>query len=187
MPSLENRNGSYRVVFRLLGRKFSRTLRTRNAKTARGTFARLEDNLRRVELGTLVIPSGANVPTFLLSDGNAQHLARQTATIPELTLAGLFSRYSAHLPEESLEKNTLAMIQIHLRHLLKVFGGTFPVRNMDGSRVSSEIRQSKSQRQGPARKATYGRSPCHHRSPRFFATGARYIRAASSRFAAGWT
>lgn len=68
MASLENRNGSYRVVFRYAGRKLSRSLETTHLTEARASVARLEDNLRRLELGLLVLPSGVDVMAFLLSD-----------------------------------------------------------------------------------------------------------------------
>lgn len=53
MASLERRNGSFRIVFRYAGRKFGRSLKTANEKAATACLARLEDNLRRLELGTL--------------------------------------------------------------------------------------------------------------------------------------
>ena len=68
MASIENRGSTYRIIFRDHGRKFSRSLHTRSEKTALGALARLEDNLRRLELGTLLVPEGADVATFLLSD-----------------------------------------------------------------------------------------------------------------------
>lgn len=53
MASLEKRNGIFRVVFRFSGQKFSRSLKTSEEKSANLSLARLEDNLRRLELGTL--------------------------------------------------------------------------------------------------------------------------------------
>ena len=54
MPSLEQREGRYRFVFRFAGEKFSRTLKTAKAEDAEASFARLKDNLRRAEFGHLV-------------------------------------------------------------------------------------------------------------------------------------
>lgn len=53
MASIEQRGCSFRVVFRYRGRKFTRSLLTADERQASATLARLEDNLRRVELGTL--------------------------------------------------------------------------------------------------------------------------------------
>ena len=56
MASLELRKGKYRVVFRYGGQKFSRSLRTEDEHKAKLSLARLEDNLSRLELGTLDLP-----------------------------------------------------------------------------------------------------------------------------------
>lgn len=71
MASLEQRNGSYRVVFRLNGQKYARSLKTSEESQALLALAQLEDNLRRVELGTLSIHDGDDPVVVLLSSGNA--------------------------------------------------------------------------------------------------------------------
>ncbi len=87
MASLEKRNGNYRVVFRFGGRKFSRSLKTRNDKAATACLARLEDNLRRLELGTLDIPVDADPASFLLSDGKRNGQVR----LPDVVTLDSFS------------------------------------------------------------------------------------------------
>jgi len=61
MASLEKRKGSYRVVFRYAGKKFSTSLKTKSRTAATASVARLEDNLRRLELGTLSLPDEADL------------------------------------------------------------------------------------------------------------------------------
>lgn len=51
MASIEFRGDSYRIVFRHAGEKFSRSLKTDNAKTANASLARLEDNLHALNKG----------------------------------------------------------------------------------------------------------------------------------------
>jgi hypothetical protein len=70
MASFEQRAGRFRIVFRYAGQKFNRPIKTTNEKNTRGTLARLEDNLRRLGLGALLLPEAADIVTFLLSDGN---------------------------------------------------------------------------------------------------------------------
>jgi len=88
MASLEKRNRIYRVVFRFERQKYSRSLKTRSERAANASLARLDDNLRRVELGLLSIPDDADVATFLLSDGNSAHRTqrpeRSVRTLKEL-------------------------------------------------------------------------------------------------------
>jgi hypothetical protein len=72
MATLEKRSGKYRVIFYVDGQRFSRSLKTRIEREAIASIARLEDNLRRVELGLLVPPPGADLASFLLSDGRIE-------------------------------------------------------------------------------------------------------------------
>lgn len=69
MPWLiPNDSGSYHVAFRYLGRKYRRTLRTGDRREAECLLARVEDNLRLIERGRIVIPSDVDVASFLMSD-----------------------------------------------------------------------------------------------------------------------
>ncbi|MCA9124659.1 MAG: site-specific integrase [Planctomycetaceae bacterium] len=119
MASIEQRGSSFRIVFRYDGRKYSRSLHTSDRDAAAGSLARLEDNLRRAELGTLVIPEGADVATFLLSDG--KRTAKREHS-PIRTLAELMDAYFDGLPENSLEDNTLYLMKLHRRHLERLLG-----------------------------------------------------------------
>ncbi len=69
MASIELRNGTFRIVFRYGGQKFARSLKTTELSEANLALARLQDNLRRVQLGTLVIEPGADLATYLPSSG----------------------------------------------------------------------------------------------------------------------
>lgn len=127
MASLEKREGSYRVVFRFAGKKFSSSLRTRNRKAATASVARLEDNLRRLELGTLSFPDDADLAYFLLSDGK---LNGKPKVQEPLTLEQLLERFFENLPNGNLEDTTLYGMQVHKRRLLRVFGYRFPVQKL---------------------------------------------------------
>ncbi len=119
MASIELRNGTYRIVFRYGGQKFARSLKTTELSEANLALARLQDNLRRVELGTLVIEPGADLATYLLSSGAFS----QKAKVDKTPLLGeLLDRYYASIPQASLEKSTWKMLQIHLRHLKRLIG-----------------------------------------------------------------
>lgn len=119
MASLENRNGSYRVVFRYAGRKFSRSLETSHLIEARASVARLEDNLRRLELGLLLLPEGVDLAAFLLSDGRIVSKPRVSGI---QTLEELLHCYFAQVPAGSLEESTLYGMHIHANHLYRILG-----------------------------------------------------------------
>jgi len=69
MASIELRGNSYRIVFRYQRLKFNRSLKTGNLGTANACLARVEDNLRRLDMGLIAVPEGADIAQFLLSDG----------------------------------------------------------------------------------------------------------------------
>ncbi|MEM7477681.1 MAG: DUF3596 domain-containing protein [Planctomycetota bacterium] len=69
MASIEKRGKSFRVIFRYDGQRYTRSLHTRLEKVAISSLLRLEDNLRRVELGTQEVPEEVDPADFLLSDG----------------------------------------------------------------------------------------------------------------------
>jgi hypothetical protein len=119
MAWLEKRGDGFRICFRFSGQKFTRSLFTHDARAANGALARLEDNLRRVELGTLEIPDTGDLSTFLLSDGRT---AQRPALPRRLTLKELFSEYFAQLPEGALEECTTSSMKTHQGQLSGHFG-----------------------------------------------------------------
>jgi integrase len=119
MASLERRDNRFRIVFRYDGKKFSRAIKTTSERAALATVARLEDNLRRVELGTLGVPADVDLATFLLSDG--QTVA--TPSAPTLrSLGQLLKEYIASVPYGSIEHTSIGCLRIHQKHLNRVLG-----------------------------------------------------------------
>jgi integrase len=134
MASLEKRGRSFRIVFRYQGIKYTKSLSTRSEKAADAAFARLEDNLHRLELGTLEPPDGQELAGFLLGDGRAKSLAPTDASLPTepetLTLAALFATFWAMLPDGSLEQTTVTGMEIHQRQLEKHFHRDFLIGSL---------------------------------------------------------
>jgi hypothetical protein len=102
MASLEMRGRRYRVVFRYGGRKFQHPLKTRDQGEAASCLARVEENLRLLERGRLVPPPGADLPTFLLSDGKLAErpVVAKAFTLQTLTLSDL----QGHVDRRAKEK-----------------------------------------------------------------------------------
>ena len=112
-------SGVYQIAFRVGDRKLKRSLKTTSRKDAEAARSRLEENLRLLERGRLILPSHADIATFLLSDGRIE----QPIAVPNpVTISELFERYRQELPSGSLEANSLATIEIHLNHLERLIG-----------------------------------------------------------------
>jgi integrase len=136
MASLEQRNRRFRVVFRFAGQKFGRALKTSNREDAEASLARLKDNLRRAELGHLVVPDGADIAIFLLSDG-------QLSAKPKLprirTLKQLLDSYIASIPKEAIESSTRQGMDIHITHLLRELGDGLLVAGLGTTDLQSYV------------------------------------------------
>lgn len=146
MASLENRSGHYHVVFRFGGKKFTRSLETDNEREADRLRTNLEQTIRDVKSGRMVIPDDADIATFLLSDGK---LTDQVVieTVEErreevaLTLRALFTSFTDKLPEGALEENTLDTMSTHRDHLIRILGAEIFVESIDLNSIDKYVKQ----------------------------------------------
>lgn len=119
--------GSWRISFRFGERRFNRSLKTNNKQEAEARQARLEEKIRFVESGRLLIPSDADVAAFLLSDGK---LTNKIPPQKSPSLSDLLTDFFASLPEQSLEESTLYGMKIHQRHLKRLIGEKFIAKHL---------------------------------------------------------
>jgi integrase len=126
--------GTFQIVFRLGDAKFKRSLKTDDAREAAGRLTRLEENIRLVESGRLVLPEHADVGAFLLSDGK---LNGKPKFAERLTFSELIKRYKAALPKGSLEAESLRIAELHVRHFVRILG----VRQTLGELALDDLQQ----------------------------------------------
>lgn len=111
--------GTYQLVFRFGGVKYKRSLKTDDRQEAATRLARVEENIRLVESGRLVLPEHADPASFLLSDGQLNGKPKVAERLP---LSKLMERYKAALPAGSLESESLRIAELHLRHFVRILG-----------------------------------------------------------------
>lgn len=128
MATLEKRGKTYRVVFRYGGQKITKSVRTRDERAANACLARLEDNLRRLELGVLTLPEDADIAEFLLSDGRKN--GRTAPRHQFRTIGQLLDQYVASISPGSMEDSTLGGMRIHVKKLKRVLGSTASLVSM---------------------------------------------------------
>jgi len=137
MATLEQRpSQTYHIIFWFNGKRFKRSLHTKDLKRARDCVTRFEDTVYRLESGQLEISNDVDVGTFLLSQGKINgtkspkpHSESPTPP-PQMTLEEAFTRFFASIPEGNLETNTLDCMHLHKRHLLRLFKRTFPIATL---------------------------------------------------------
>jgi len=99
MASLEKRGRSFRVVFRLQGVKYSRSLGVTNARAAQMALLRLQDDLERLERGAISPPPGIDLLDFLFPRDRSELVSSDRmgggplspSSAEQLTLAALFA------------------------------------------------------------------------------------------------
>ena len=139
MSFLEQRSsGQYHLVFRFGGQRFKKALKTTQTDVAEAARVRLDENLRLVAAGRLIIPDGADIPTFLLSDGK---LNGKPSLPAPLTLSKLFQEYLGHLPDGAMESNSLYTAKIHMAHFERVLGKAFSVRGLSLDDLQGYVQQ----------------------------------------------
>ena len=114
-------SGNHHICFRFGGKKFKRSLRTRDRKKASRKLVRLEETVDLIESGRIELPTNVDVPTFLLSEGKLQ----VKHTIDDQRLSELFTHFFDSIPDGSLEPRTIAQMKSHRVHLEGFFGKNF--------------------------------------------------------------
>lgn len=138
MASIEKRGKSYRIIFRFEGQRYTRSLHTRSEKVALGALHRLEDNLRRTELGTLTVPESVDPAEFLLSDGKVPPPAK-TERSKVRTLGRLCEAYLESMPDGAIEANTRNCIDIHIRHFHRDLGRQLSLTEIDQVKLQEYV------------------------------------------------
>lgn len=132
MAGLQNRNGSYRIIFRHHGKQHAFTLGEVEQTEAANKAAQVDYLLMRLRQGLINLPDGCDIVTFLRHDG---HPPEARPTLPEsnrrvVTLGHLRDRYVATHENGTVEANTLYTRKIHFAHLARVLGEAFPVGDL---------------------------------------------------------
>jgi integrase len=127
---------TYRLAFRFGGRRYKRSLRTADRREAQALAGGAEKTLLRLEQGLLDLPVGADLPTFVLCDGNRVERPKAPRA---LTLQELHDRYLAAHRLGGMEANSLATAAMHLRHFVKSLGARFAVPSISPENLQRHV------------------------------------------------
>lgn len=130
MAGLQERSGSFRIIFRFRGKQHAFTLGRISKEEAEAKSAQVDYLLLRIRQRLIELPPGADIVEFIQYDGNPAKLgetgdAAVTKTVTKsATLRLLRDRFlAAHAG--SHEKNTLGTARIHFKHLTTTLGEAF--------------------------------------------------------------
>ena len=127
----QTQSGVYHIAFRYGGQKFKKSLRTRDAQAANVRLHRVDENVLLVESGRLVVPEGADLGTFLLSDGKLNGAKSRPDKRRMRTLGDFCEAFLSAIPDGALENNTMSCMATHVRHFYRVFGKSFAMLEVE--------------------------------------------------------
>ncbi|SIO11507.1 Site-specific recombinase XerD [Singulisphaera sp. GP187] len=131
MAAIQERNGSYRVLFRRHGKQHAFKLGRVGEAEAKAKADQVDYLLMRLDQGLLTLPPGVDIVEFVRHDGtipvtNGEPVVARNAP----TLASLRDRYLETHGNGSLEHHTLRGINRHFKHLVRLLGDGFPIREL---------------------------------------------------------
>lgn len=149
MAWLTQRGKTFYVAFRIGEKQIQRSLKTTNRRQAEAAAHRIEENLRAVENGQTEIPDGADITTFLLSDG---HREKAVTINVAPNLSSIFDEYLESLPDGALEERTIKTTRTHMKHIFECYGHRIVFASLDTKQLQAYVNRrarKKSQRGTP--------------------------------------
>jgi integrase len=121
MAALQNRNGSWRVIFWYDGKQRAFTVGEVKPADAAVHKASAEELLRLLKRNLITVPAGCSIEDFLFHRGKPPEYAAASNGTKDLTLGGLREAYFRS-QQKKLEQTTLDGIDLHFDHLTRFFG-----------------------------------------------------------------
>lgn len=131
MAHLETRNGWYRIVFHFEGERLSRSLKTRDSRSAKAGLAKLVDNLHRLDLGLIDLPTQGDPVAFLLNGQKTTKRKVKGNNLKSVTIKQAWKEFNETIPTGSLEESTLGGMNTHVEHLARLIGKGFKLTDID--------------------------------------------------------
>jgi len=142
MATLQERNGSFRVLFLHHGKRHTFTLGKVPRRVAEGKAAKVEEVLSLLKSGYLALPPGTDILTFIQHDGKPAPPVQNAHGRGALTLGKLRDNY-LRVHDGSLEKTTIDGIRLHFKHLVRTLGEAFPLPELSLSSLQDHADRRK--------------------------------------------
>jgi integrase len=141
MASLQERNGSYRILFMHHGKLHTFTIGKVEKSEAENKGRQVDYLLMRLKQGLLVLPEGTDIVTFLQHDGNPPDSRPTLPAAPRqvITIGLLRDRYLATHGNGTIEANSLDTCRLHLGHFCRVLGDASPLGELSLSRLQEYV------------------------------------------------
>lgn len=139
MASVQERTGTYRVIFRFHGKQHFVMIGKVSPQEAEAKAAQVDYLLMRLKQGLIELPPGVGIAEFVQHDGKPPVPATPaSASRKTLTLDTLRDRYLA-TRATGREKSTLYTDGIHFKHLSATLGEKFPLEGLGQADLQRHI------------------------------------------------
>lgn len=141
MASLQKEpTGAFHIVIRIDGKRYKRSLRTKNETIARAKKDEIQETLELVRRGRLSVPENATTVDFVL---NPEATRSETVVKDQakngISLKKLFEEFFRSLPDGSLEDCSIDSMRTHQKHFLRILGARLPVKDITGQTLQTYI------------------------------------------------
>jgi integrase len=143
MASLQERNGSYRVLFCHHGKLHSFTIGKVEKGEAENKAQQVNYLLMRLKQRLIVLPEGTDIVTFIEHDGKPAKAGPTLPSAPRqsVTIGHLKDRYLTIYANGTIEANSLATSRLHLGHFARILGDGFPLGDLSLSKMQEYVNQ----------------------------------------------
>jgi integrase len=141
MASLQERNGSYRILFMHHGKLHTFTIGKVEKSEAENKGRQVDYLLMRLKQGLLVLPDGTDIVTFIQHDGKPPESGPTLPAAPRqvITVGLLRDRYLATHGNGTIEDNSLDTCKLHLGHFCRVLGAGSPLGELSLGRLQEYV------------------------------------------------
>src|SRR3954464_15541990 len=122
MAALQNRNGSFRVIFRYEDRQHSVPVGKVKQDEAEAFLGKVEHLLLRIKQGWVAVPAGVTITDFILADGQVKTPEEVVEPKEPVKFASFEQKYLDAHRSGAMEANSLATAAMHLGHFEKTLG-----------------------------------------------------------------
>jgi integrase len=143
MASLQERNGSYRVLFSHHGKLHTFTIGKVEKGEAESKARQVDYLLMRLKQRLLVLPENTDIVTFIEHDGKPPNAGPTLPSAPRqvVTIGLLRDRYLSTHANGTIEANSLDTCKLHLSHFCRVFGEGSPIGELSLAKLQEYVNQ----------------------------------------------
>ncbi|HWY86124.1 MAG TPA: site-specific integrase, partial [Gemmataceae bacterium] len=141
MASLQERNGSYRILFCHHGKLHTFTIGKVEKVEAENKARQVDYLLMRLKQRLLVLPEDTDVVTFIEHDGKPPDSGPTLADAPRqaVTIGHLKDRYLTTHGNGTIEANSLDTCKLHLGHFVRALGEGFPLGELSLAKMQEYV------------------------------------------------